>query len=63
MGLFFFPNKFELWFRVEIIATAGQYSINALVLDCVFLLKNGVVVVQASKRVTTHLLVLNSSRD
>lgn len=53
---------FELWLRAELIANADQCSINTLVLGCVYLLKNSVVVVQTSKRVTTDL-VLKSSRD
>lgn len=48
---FFFLNKFELWCRVEFITNADQYSINTLVLGCVYLLKNSIVVVQASKSI------------
>lgn len=44
---------------------AVQYNIKSIVvLGCVYLLKNSIVAVQASKRVTaTHLLVLNNITD
>lgn len=59
---FFSLNIFELCLRAVLIASADKYSINALVLGCVYLLKNSVVVVQPPKGVTTDL-VIKSSRD
>lgn len=50
MGFFFF-SLINLNCDLELLASVDQYSIDALISGCVYLLKNSVVLGQASERV------------